>query len=246
MLATQLPEDKHWWFHSRTQALFSVLDPFFAEPGLVLDVGSGAGNMAHHLSRYGRVIGVDHYWKPLQKAWERGLCALPAEAVALPFAPDTFTLVALLDVIEHCPDDAAVLAESFRVCKPGGLVVITTPAFSWLWSHNDVANQHLRRYTKGQLRQLLAQAGFRMRRLSYTYTLVFPAAAGLVLLRRLTGIRTKIATPQDDDAYQVEMEAVPPLINSVLFRLGDAEARLLRDYDLGLGTSVLAVAEKPC
>ena len=109
-----------------------------------------------------------------------------------------------------------------------------------------MANQHLRRYTKGQLRQLLAQAGFRMRRLSYTYTLVFPAAAGLVLLRRLTGIRTKIATPQDDDAYQVEMEAVPPLINSVLFRLGDAEARLLRDYDLGLGTSVLAVAEKPC
>ena len=88
-------------------------------------------------------------------AWERGYRSLPAEGTALPFAPETFDLIALLDVIEHAPDDRSLVAEAYRVCRPGGLVAVTTPAHQWLWSHNDVINHHRRRYTATSLRELL-------------------------------------------------------------------------------------------
>jgi SAM-dependent methyltransferase len=212
--------------------------------GRVLDVGSGAGNMAHHLGRYGTVIGVDNAWAPLTVAWERGYRSLPAEGTALPFAPETFDLIALLDVIEHAPDDRSLVAEAYRVCRPGGLVAVTTPAHQWLWSHNDVINHHRRRYTATSLRELLEGAGFRIRKLSYTYFLVFPAAAGLILGRKLLGAKADLATP-DDGAYQVEMEPTPEPINSILTTLGDWEAGLLRHLNLPVGTALLAVAERP-
>jgi len=241
-----LAEDDHWWFHSRTMALLAALDPLTQPDGLVLDIGSGAGNMVHHLSRYGRVIGVDNSLVPLRIAWQRGYTSLPADATALPFANDSFSLVALLDIIEHCEDDLAVLKESWRVCAPSGHIVITTPAFSWLWSYNDILNQHQRRYTKAGLRSMLEQAGFTVLRLSYTYFLVFPAAAGLLALRRILGAKPSIATPDEQDQYQVEMEPVPHLANVALTKVGDWEATLLRRFDLPVGTALLAVAQKQC
>ncbi len=240
-----LPEDQHWWFHSRTEAIFTALDPLVTPGGLVLDVGCGAGNMAHHLSRYGQVIGVDSALKPLEIAWSRGRVSVPAEGAALPFADQSFDLVALLDVIEHSPDDSAMLREARRVCKPGGYAVITTPALPWLWSHNDDLNQHLRRYTRSQLAGLLQAAGFEVVRLSYTYFLVFPAAAGLILARKLAGAQPELATPEDEDAYQVEMEPTPEPLNSVLRRLGDWEAGLIGRFDLPIGTALLAIARGP-
>ena len=69
-----LEEDKHWWFASRTRAILGLLDRFLPADAqrLVLDVGCGAGNMAHHLAHYGRVIGVDPNPNPLQVARARG------------------------------------------------------------------------------------------------------------------------------------------------------------------------------
>ena len=241
-----LPEDRHWWFSSRTLALQSVVDPLVQRRGLVLDVGGGAGNMVHHLSRYGSVIGLDNAIKPLKVAWERGYKAVPGQATAMPFPASAFSMVAMLDVIEHCADDRQVLGEAFRVCEPGGLGLITTPALPWLWSHNDVANHHARRYTRPHLRALLTDVGFDVARISYTFFLVFPAAAGLVLLRKAMGAKADISTPADDDAYQVEMEPVPGPLNSLLAMMGRAEAALLRRTDLVPGTALLAVARKPC
>lgn len=240
----RIAEDDHWWFHTRTQALFRVLDPIARPDGLVLDVGSGAGNMAHHLARYGQVVGVDNALEPLSVAWQRGYRSLPGGADELPFAANTFDLVALLDIIEHAENDAGILAEAHRVCRPGGLVTITTPAFGWLFSHNDVVNHHLRRYTAPHLRRLLEQSGFRVRFLSYTYFLVFPAAAGLIMVRRVMGTEKELASP-DDGAYQVEMEPTPEPLNSILAKLGDWEASLLGRTSLPWGTALLAVGERP-
>jgi len=241
-----LSEDRHWWFHTRTASLLALLDQYAPPAGLVLDVGGGAGNMVHHLSRYGRVVGIDNARKPLRVARGRGYLALLAEATAAPFPDATFSLVALLDVIEHCPDDHAVLAEAYRVCSAGGLAVVTTPALSWLWSHNDVDNRHLRRYSRQNLASLLAEVGFDVLRVTYSFFLVFPAAAGLVLLRKLLGASPSLATPDEDSAYQVEMEEAPGALNSLLLRAGSLEARLARRHDLPVGTGLLAVARKPC
>ena len=71
----------------------------------------------------------------------------------------------------------AILADSYRILKPGGHIIITVPAFMWLWTHNDDLNAHVRRYTANELKQKLTQTGFKIRRVSYNNFFVFPLAA---------------------------------------------------------------------
>jgi len=242
-----LEEDKHWWFASRTRAILAYLDRYVG-PGpadrLVLDVGCGAGNMAHHLAHYGRVIGVDTHPKPLEVARQRGLEVRSGSADDLPFDDQTFDLVALLDVVEHVPNEHGVFSECRRVLKPGGKLMVTVPALMWLWSQNDVLNAHQRRYTRAELRDKLTHHGFRVLRASYNNFLLFPLAAGVILLRRGRA-EPELASPHfDDDAYQVEMEAAPGGLNGVLTGVGKVEAGLIRHVSLPIGTSVLCIAER--
>ena len=243
-----LEEDKHWWFATRTKSLLTILDRFLLpnQPDRrVLDVGCGAGNMFHHLARYGEVEGIDNNPKPLVVARERGYTVQEGVAEQMPYEDDRFDLVAALDVVEHVDDDVGLLRECHRVCKPGGYLVSTVPAFQWLWSHNDEINGHRRRYTKAEFTERLQQVGFSPRRMTYNYFAVFPMAAALILLRRGAEKEPELAAPStDDEAYQVEMEPAPPLLNTVLGAVGSVEAWALRGINMPVGTSIIAVAQK--
>lgn len=244
----KIAEDKHWWFAGRTWSLLNMMDRLIKPDGKkrVLDIGCGAGNMFHHLGRYGTVVGVDNNPKPLAIARERGYHVREGQAADLPWDNRSFDLVALLDTVEHCDDDMAVLRECYRVCAPGGHLVVTVPAFMWLWSHNDVLNDHKRRYTTKDLRQALAQAGFETRRITYNNFLLFPMAAAMILLRRRAGQVPDLGSPHfDDDSYQVEMEPAPPLLNAILSGITWAESQILRWLNLPVGTSIICVARRP-
>ena len=247
---TGLPEDRHAWFAGRTRAILKLLDAEVGpqRPGqgrLVLDIGSGAGNMAHHLAHYGRVVGIDYSARPLPVAGARGLDVCQGAGDDLPFPDDTFDLVALLDTVEHIPDEFGVFQECRRVLKPGGKLMVTVPAFMWLWSYNDEINAHQRRYTAPELRQKLEISGFRVRRATYNNFFLFPVVAGLRLLRPE---EPQLASPhltEDEDVYQVEMEQIPEPVNTLLHAVGWLEAELLARVDLPFGVSALCVAEKP-
>ena len=241
-----IEEDKHWWFASRTRALFNMMDGSIPDRDKrILDVGCGAGNMSHHLSRYGSVIGIENNPKPIEIAHERGYDVRLGQAEDMPFEDTSFDLITALDVIEHCEDDMAILSECHRVCVPGGLIVITVPAFQWLWSHNDEINHHYRRYSGEELRSRLAEVGFQVRRLAYNNFFVFPMAAALIRLRQSSGEAPELAAPDtDDEAYQVEMEPASPPVNTVLTAVGWVEAALLRWVNLPVGTSIICIAER--
>lgn len=244
-----IEEDFHWWFASRTRALNAVLEPLLPKtPDFkLLDIGCGAGNMIHHLSRYGQVKGLEIDPRPVKKAQERGYDVDQFDATQpMPFDENTFDAVTTLDVIEHNEDDLAILADSYRILKPGGHMIITVPAFMWLWTYNDDINAHVRRYTAGELRQKLSQTGFKVRRVTYNNFFVFPLAAALLLSRRSTGSHTELASHHlDEDEYQVEMEPASPLVNSVLTQVGKIEAGLMKMVSLPVGTSLIAVGQKP-
>lgn len=242
-----LQEDRHWWFASRTRAILSYLDRYVGagQPGRqILDVGCGAGNMMHHLSHYGQVIGVDLYAKPLEVALARGLNVREGSADDLPFDDQSFDVATLLDVVEHVPNESGVFNECRRVLKPGGKLVVTVPALMWLWSHNDVINAHQRRYTRAELERKLVRHGFRVLQASYNNFFVFPLAAGLILARRGRA-EPELASPHfDNDAYQVEMEPAPAGVNGVLTGVGRIEAALIKRASLPIGTSILCIAER--
>jgi SAM-dependent methyltransferase len=227
--------------------LLNMMDPVLPGRDLeLLDIGCGAGNMIHHLSRYGRVKGVEIDPRPVAVARERGYDVDQGDATqGLAYDDASFDVVTALDVIEHNQDDMSILREMVRVLKPDGLAVLTVPAFMWLWSHNDDINAHVRRYTAGELRGKLGAAGFQVSRMTYNNFFVFPMAAGLLVLRRGGGSQPELASHHlSQDEYQVEMEPASPPVNAVLTGVGWVEAQLLRWVDLPVGTSIIAIAQK--
>ncbi|MCK6625243.1 MAG: class I SAM-dependent methyltransferase [Anaerolineae bacterium] len=245
----KIPEDSHWWFSSRARALTTVMKQFLPKKTdlRLLDVGCGAGNMIHHLSRFGRVKGLEIDPRPVKMAHQRGYDVDQFDATRpMPFPDDSFDAVTALDVIEHNQDDLAILADSYRLLKPGGYMIITVPALMWLWSHNDDINAHVRRYTAAELKQKLAQTGFVIRRVTYNNFFIFPLAAALILLRRLAGEKPRLASHHlNEEEYQVEMEPASPPINALLTLVGKVEAGLIHLTNLPIGTSLIAVGQKP-
>lgn len=249
-ILTVLEEDRHAWFAGRTRAIIKYLDAEMptraaGEEYLVLDVGGGAGNMAHHLAHYGYVIGLDNNRRPLDVAVQRGLDVCQATGDGMPFDHDTFDLVALLDTVEHIPDEFGVMKECLRVLKPGGKLIVTVPAFMWLWSYNDVINAHQRRYTVPELAEKLSLIGFRIKRISYNNFFLFPLIAGIRLLRPDEPELESPHLTEEEEVYQVEMEPIPEPANTILHGVGWLEAELVQRISLPFGMSVLAIAEKP-
>jgi SAM-dependent methyltransferase len=106
----------------------------------------------------------------------------------MPFSADSFDLAASLDVIEHLEDDLAALRELRRTVAPGGALLVTVPAYQWLWSGHDEINHHHRRYTRRSLQRVAEQAGWEQVRTTYFNSLLLPVA---VMLRLLDRVNTK-------------------------------------------------------
>ena len=247
---TVLEEDRHAWFAGRTRAIQKFLDAELgpASPGsnrTVLDVGSGAGNMAHHLAHYGHVIGLDYNARPLAVAALRALDVCQGFGDQLPFADESFDLVALLDTVEHIANEFGVLDECVRVLKPGGKLIVTVPAFMWLWSYNDEINNHERRYTAPELEMKLELCGLQIKRTTYTSFFLFPMVAGVRLLRPDDPDLDSPHLTENDDVYQVEMEPIPEPANAILHGVGWLEAELVQRTRLPFGVGVMSIAEKP-
>jgi len=231
----ELAEDQHWWFATRTWALLNLLDAHVPRrDGDVLDIGCGGGNMIHHLSRYGRVKGIDVDARPVAMAQARGYDVRQGDATrGIPFPDASFDLVTALDVIEHVDADEAILREACRVARPRGILTVSVPALQSLWSYNDEINGHKHRYTPRELRERVERAGFRVRRISFGFFLVFPMSAPLILLRNRLGAKKELRSHHlSQDEYQVEMEPVSPWLNTILRGVGRVEAALVSRVDL--------------
>jgi SAM-dependent methyltransferase len=245
---TELAEDHHWWFATRTWSLLGLLDANVRRrDGDVLDIGCGAGNMIHHLLRYGRVKGVEVDARPVAMAQARGYDVRQGDVTKqIPFPDASFDLVTALDVIEHVDEDEAILREAFRAARSGGILAVSTPAFQWLWSYNDTINGHKHRYSPQELRERVERAGFRVRRLTFGFFLVFPMSAPLILLRNWMGRHQDLKSHHlSQDEYQVEMEPTAPWLNTILRGVGRIEAAMVARINLPVGTSLMIIAEKP-
>lgn len=75
----------------------------------------------------------------------------------------------LFDILEHIEKDDELLKKAYRFIVPGGRLFITVPAYNFLWSNNDKAVGHFRRYTAGNLERKLRLQGFTIEFTSYLF-----------------------------------------------------------------------------
>ncbi len=233
-------EDWYWWHRARRRIISRLLRRALSGTNnLILDVGAGTGATSQALREYGRVIAVDVSADAAAIARGRGLDVARMDAGRLAFPDARFDLVVVLDVIEHLADDAAAVRELRRVLKPGGVLLVTVPAYKWLWSSHDVANHHFRRYRSGALKRLIVDGGFDVEVCSYVMmSMVLPAAL-YRLFEHLPG--RKVA----EEEAQIRFTPVPPLMNWALSHVAAWGGYFAGRVWLPFGLSIAAVARRP-
>ncbi len=232
-------DEHHWWYRGRRRIIRAELDRLVLPAGArVLDAGCGSGRTLQELADYGaEVHGIELDPEAAEVARARGDGEVRnGRLEELPYEDAWFDLITCLDVIEHTPDDRVALRELRRVCRAGGWLLVTVPAYPALWSLHDEANHHYRRYRRESLRSAAVDAGWRVRRVtSFNSLLLAPAAAVRLAQRR---------RPRSD--YRPEIALGPGWLNALLERPLRLEARWLEQgRSLPAGLSLLAMLENP-
>ena len=159
----------------------------------------------------------------------------------IPFDDDAFDFVTCLDVIEHVEHDRVALTELLRVTRPGGQLLVTVPAYQWLWSAHDVANHHMRRYTRGTLLPVALDAGWRHDYDTYFYSWLLPPAA---LVRGAKRFAQRLG--KNESNGHSELDTTPERLDPILAKASALEnSWLKRGHRLPAGLSLLAIFSKP-
>jgi SAM-dependent methyltransferase len=228
-------ESRHWWFCGRRKILEHIIDrldlPAHAK---ILEIGSGTGGNLKMLSSFGEVKAMEMDATARAIAYEKngrafdirpGVCPFD-----MPFSGQKFDLVCLFDVLEHIQNDVETLVAIKPLLAKGGSVLLTVPAYQWLWSSHDVFLHHKRRYAASELKQKLEAAGLRAAKLTYFNTLLFPIVAAFRLKDRFF---------KKTNTSGTDIPCEP--INRVLYSLFGSERFLLNRLSLPYGVSLLAV-----
>lgn len=234
-------ETTYWWYAGRRIIIAETIRRYLALPATqALDIGCGTGGNFTMLSSFSKTcVGIDTSPRALEYCRTRGWDAveLIREDGVLRFADETIGIITMLDVLEHIADERPLLREVSRILQPDGLLIVTVPAFQFLWSEHDVAAHHYRRYTRKNIMQLLTDQGFEIISASYIITFLFPL---IVFYRALKGF-LNFFHPTTPTTSHVPL---PNILNAFLTRILAWESKLLTHFSLPFGTSILIVATK--
>ncbi|MBC7889445.1 MAG: class I SAM-dependent methyltransferase [Ferruginibacter sp.] len=235
-------ENNHWWFIIRRKIILQTLQNYIPpkEAGKlkILNVGAAAGGSSKWLAAFGEVISLEN--DPLFVHYLNGeqIPVINASVTAIPLADNSFDLVCAFDVIEHVIADQKAVDELIRVCKPGGTIFITVPAFQSLWGRHDVVNGHQRRYTKQQLQQLVNSHTATIQYTTYFNSILF---LPVFLFRKIESIFNKNPKQGHSDFSYFKTNT---FVNKVLQFVFGLELSLLRSTRLPFGVSLMMLCRK--
>lgn len=211
----------HWYYQTKKVPMLRFIREVYkkiGKPVTLIDLGSGSGFFMYEaVEELGEMIGqiylVDTGYTQEEIADTKGKKFQKQHLL-----PDVIenAVVVMMDVLEHLPDDKAMLDQIKQRSKGVNYFFITVPAFKSLWSGHDVYLGHYRRYTTKMLRAVLSASQFSTKRSYYLYGLIFPL---VWLVRRLNN---KTHTPK------TSLKPANSVVNSVLKQINRQEAKLSR------------------
>lgn len=230
-------EEVHWWHITKRKICFKLINKYRKTKNniKILDIGCGTGKNLEELSRIGKAFGIDNSIDAIEFCKEkRGLTNVTlASAQQTGFSDDFFDVVCMLDVLEHT-DDKITLIEIHRILKPDGLLLITVPAFNFLWSRWDEVLHHRRRYTRDSLGGIICDANFRVIKISYMYSfLIIP----LIIIRFVKSIVFNNHYPSD---FKISSK----LLNKLMLAVTALESKLIFKGSVPVGTSLVCISKK--
>lgn len=232
-------EKNHWWFRVRRNLVNWLLRRYL--PGRpaetkILDYGCGSGYLVGQLKKAGyQAYGEDISLEAVEFGQKQGINNLSvSRGSQIGFGDNFFDAVLALDAVEHIENDKLALQEIERALQPGGVAIITVPAYMWLWGKQDKVSQHFRRYRLRQLAKLVQQStNLKIIKKSYFNTLLFPA----IILFRILDKVFKISRQSD-------FELNSGFLNRLFYAIFSREIGWLKRFNFPFGVSILLVLKK--
>jgi len=240
-------ENANFWFRVRNLIIGNAIKKYLPRRSKIIEVGCGTGFVSSYLKKLGydidcadlsihglnyckkRDAGNSYYQFNLYDAlfYEHydGACAF--------------------DVIEHINDDQLVLQNMNKALKAGGFIFITVPANKKLWSEIDAFSKHKRRYNRAELKDKIENAGFKIIRISYFMTFLFP----FIYVSRFRFLRHSRVRKDETEIIREKASNrlnLNPILNTIFFYIFRLETYLLKlnHINLPFGSSLLCVAQK--
>lgn len=230
-------EKIHWWFRGRRAVVLSLLRRYAPEKGRLLDVGMGTGFNAALFKKIGfSVDGLENALEAVEivRAEVPDLNVIISSFPSEQVKESSYQVITMLDVLEHIPDDTAALTAVARDLAPGGVVLITVPAFPFLWTRHDELAHHVRRYRKRELVEKLHTADLTLVFVSHYNFFLFPLIALVRVVQKILDIRKESS----------DFNATPGFLNAPLAFVFGLERYLLAFTALPFGVSLVCIARK--
>ena len=229
-------EKEHWWYKGRRKIISLLVKEFIVKKKKIkiLDFGAGSGTNTIMLSKYGDVYVYEKDKKSqeyLKKKFDKINNIFVLERIN---KNDLFDFIVATDVIEHINDDETVIKILFNALKKDGNILLTVPAYNFLYNERDKLIGHFRRYNNKMLKNLTKEY-FKIIKLSYYNFFLFPLSLILFVMIKIIKIKSFITSAE---------KTPNSILNNFLYRIFSSERFFLKYINFPFGNSIVCLAKK--
>jgi len=223
--------EKHWWFQERKKLIENVIKFNLKKKKLkILDFGAGSGVNIQMLAQFG-VVDIYEPHKET-KIFLKKKYSKKNFLILNSVGNKKYDLIILADVLEHVKNDKNQIKKLSSNLKDNGIILITVPAFQFLFTSKDKILGHFRRYTPSKIKKIFSN--FKIIKLSFfNFFLFFPISIALVFFKIL------------NKNFIDQVEKKPnEIINFFFYFIFLIESKMINLVNFPIGISILGIFQK--